>query len=59
VTLRQAGVPAVLRTTTSLGGGRYRVSFTIAPGTGPATLTLYGRDRDGRVNSQVVALTVP
>jgi spore germination protein YaaH/flagellar hook assembly protein FlgD len=58
VTLRQAGMPAVLKTTTSVGNGRYRVSFSVAAAPGPATLSLYGRDRNGRVNSQVVSLTV-
>ena len=59
VTFRQAGMAAVTRTATSLGGGRYLVRFTLVAGApGPAAIGITARDAAGRTNSQSLAITV-
>ena len=48
VTFKQPGRPAVRRTATASGGGRYRVSFVVARGSaGTGTVTITGRDSRG------------
>jgi spore germination protein YaaH len=52
LTFSQAGAAAVVKTATSVGGGRYRVTFTVAAGaTGPATIVATARDAAGRTNT--------
>ena len=59
VRFTQAGRSGVTKTATSLGGGRYRVSFTVVAGApGKASITIAGRDLGGRTNSQTVYATV-
>jgi spore germination protein YaaH/flagellar hook assembly protein FlgD len=59
VTFTQAGRSAVAKTATSLGGGRYRVTFSVVAGaTGRATVGVSGRDAGGRANSQTINVTV-
>ncbi|HEY3163930.1 MAG TPA: glycosyl hydrolase family 18 protein [Candidatus Limnocylindrales bacterium] len=51
VVFTQPGRSAVTRTAASLGGGRYRVSFTIATGAaGTGTIRIEGRDISGGLN---------
>jgi dolichol-phosphate mannosyltransferase len=48
VTLDQTNRAAVTKTATSLGGGQYRVTFTVASGgVGRATVAMVGRDTAG------------
>jgi hypothetical protein len=59
VTFRQSGKAVVTKTATSLGGGRYRVTFAVAAGApGPATIGISARDAAGRTNSQSLTITV-
>ncbi|MEO5940883.1 MAG: FlgD immunoglobulin-like domain containing protein, partial [Candidatus Limnocylindrales bacterium] len=59
VTFTQPGRSAVTRTATSLGSGRYRVSFVIASGSsGPATLRMSGRDSAGGLNTSSGSVTI-
>ena len=58
VTFRQAGRPAVTRTATLVGPGRYRVAFRVATGAGPATIRITGRDTAGGLNVTNRAVTV-
>jgi spore germination protein YaaH/flagellar hook assembly protein FlgD len=59
VTFRQAGLAAVARTATSLGGGRYVVRFAVAAGApGAATIGITARDAAGRTNSQSLTIAV-
>jgi spore germination protein YaaH/flagellar hook assembly protein FlgD len=59
VTFAQSGRSAVAKTATSLGGGRYRVSFSVVAGaTGPATITVSGRDAAGGAASRSISVTV-
>jgi flagellar hook assembly protein FlgD len=59
VAFTQTGRSAVTRTATSLGSGRYRVSFTIASGgVGPATYRISGRDTAGGLNVSTGTITV-
>jgi flagellar hook capping protein FlgD len=59
VTFGQAGVAAVTKAATSLGGGRYIVRFTVLAGApGPATIGIWARDTAGRTNSQSLTITV-
>ena len=52
VTFTQAGRTAVVKSATSLGGGRYRVVFSVVAGaTGPATIAVSARDAAGRTNT--------
>jgi hypothetical protein len=59
VTFTQPGLAGVARTATSLGGGRYRVTFTVAAGApGAATIAVSGKDAAGRTNSRSITVTV-
>jgi flagellar hook assembly protein FlgD len=59
VTFVQPGRTAVKKATTSLGAGRYRVSFTVASGAaGAATVTIAGRDTGGGLNTTTRRLTI-
>jgi spore germination protein YaaH/flagellar hook assembly protein FlgD len=59
VTFTQPGRAAVTRTATSLGSGRYRVSFTVAAGTaGAATIRIAGRDTAGGLNTSTRSVTI-
>jgi spore germination protein YaaH/flagellar hook assembly protein FlgD len=55
----QTGKTAVTKKTTSLGGGRYRVSFTVlAGGVGPAAIRVIGHDTSGGINASYATVTV-
>ncbi len=59
VSLTQPGRSAVTRTATSLGSGRYRVTFTIAAGAaGSATIKVSGRDSANGLNWSTTAVTI-
>jgi hypothetical protein len=58
VSFGQTGRAAVAKTATSLGGGRYRVSFVVAPGAGPAVIRITGRDASGGTNTTSATVTV-
>jgi spore germination protein YaaH/flagellar hook assembly protein FlgD len=58
VSFGQTGRAAVTKATASLGGGRYRVSFVIAPGAGPAVIRITGRDTSGGTNTTSATVTV-
>jgi len=59
VTFAQPGRAAVRKAATSLGGGRYRVSFVVASGpAGRATITIAGRDTSGGVNVSTRTVTI-
>ena len=59
ISFAQPGRAAVARTAIPLGGGRFRVSFTVAAGpAGPATIRIAGRDSAGGPNLTVRAVTV-
>jgi spore germination protein YaaH/flagellar hook assembly protein FlgD len=59
VTFTQAGLAGVAKTATSLGGGRYSVTFRVAAGAaGRATIRITGRDRARRPHTQTAAITV-
>ncbi|HUQ78237.1 MAG TPA: glycosyl hydrolase family 18 protein [Patescibacteria group bacterium] len=59
VTVTQPGRSAVTRTATSLGSGKYRVTFTIAPGAaGTATIRVTGRDSANGLNWSTGAVTI-
>ncbi|HEY8631930.1 MAG TPA: glycosyl hydrolase family 18 protein, partial [Candidatus Limnocylindrales bacterium] len=59
VSFTQNGRAAVTKTATSLGGGRYRVSFTVAPGgVGPALVRIRGRDTSGGTNAASAVVVV-
>ena len=59
VSFAQNGRAAVTKTTTSLGGGRYRVSFTVATGgVGPALVRIRGRDTSGGTNTASAVVVV-
>ena len=59
VTFTQVGKPAVTRTASSLGGGRYVVKFSVVAGApGAATIAISARDVAGRTNSQSLTITV-
>jgi flagellar hook assembly protein FlgD len=59
VTFVQPGRTAVRKTATSLGAGRYRVSFTVASGAaGAAAVTIAGRDTGGGMNTTTRRLTI-
>jgi spore germination protein YaaH len=59
VTFKQAGRTAVARTATYLGGGRWRVAFSVVSGAaGAATVSITARDGAGRTNSQSLTITV-
>jgi hypothetical protein len=51
VSFAQAGRAVVAKSATSLGRGRYRVSFVVAAGAGPAVLRITGRDTSGGTNT--------
>ena len=52
VTFTQSGRAGVVKSATSLGGGRYRVVFGVVAGaTGPATIVVSARDAAGRTNT--------
>jgi hypothetical protein len=52
ITFSQPGRTAVHRTATSLGGGRYRVSFLVGSGpSGTASFLIAGRDTGGGLNT--------
>jgi spore germination protein YaaH/flagellar hook assembly protein FlgD len=55
----QTGKTAVTKKTTSLGGGRYRVSFTVlAGGSGPAAIRVIGHDTSGGINASYATVAV-
>jgi hypothetical protein len=58
VTFRQQGRAAVTRTATRLADGRYRVSFTVRTGSGPASVVIAATDAKGHPERQTVALVV-
>jgi spore germination protein YaaH len=59
VWFRQAGRTALAKTATSLGGGRYVVTFPVVAGaTGPAKISISARDAAGGTNSQSLTITV-
>jgi spore germination protein YaaH/flagellar hook assembly protein FlgD len=59
VTFTQSGKKARTGTVTPLGGGRYKVTFTIAAGgKGPATIAVSGRDSAGGLNRASATSTV-
>ena len=59
VSFTQPGRAAVKRTATSLGSGRYRVSFTVGSGSaGIATIRITGRDTRGRLNATTRPVTI-
>ncbi len=59
VTFSQPGRNPVRKTATSLGGGRYRVSFVVASArAGRATIVIAGRDRAGGLNVTTRAVTM-
>ena len=59
VTFTQPGRTGVARTATSLGSGRYRVSFVVATGSaGTATIKVAGRDTAGGLNTSSRSLTI-
>ena len=59
VTLSQPGRAAVTRTATSLGSGRYRVTFTIASGpAGTAAIRIAARDTANGLNVSTSSVTI-
>jgi hypothetical protein len=58
VSFAQHGRVPVARTATSIGGGRYRVSFAVAVGAGPAIVRITGRDTLGGTNATSTSITV-
>jgi hypothetical protein len=58
VTFIQKGRPAVVRTATRLADGRYRVTFLVRTGSGPASAVIAGTDTKGHANRQTVTLVV-
>ena len=59
VTFSQPGRNPVRKTATSLGAGRYRVSFVMATGrAGRATIVIAGRDTAGGLNVSARAVTM-
>lgn len=59
VRLIQPGLSMVQRTATSLGSGKYRVTFTIAPGpAGTATIRIAARDSGYGVNASTATVTI-
>ena len=59
VSLTQPGRSAVTRTATSLGSGKYRVTFTIAAGAaGSATIRVTGRDSANGLNWSTTTVTI-
>jgi hypothetical protein len=59
VRFSQAGKAAVTKTATSLGGGRYRVAFTVlAGGTGTAVIRVTGHDTSGGINAAYATVSV-
>ena len=55
----QTGKTAITKKTTSLGGGRYRVSFTVlSGGSGPAAIRIIGHDTSGGINAAYASVTV-
>lgn len=59
ISFTQPGRSAVTRTATSLGSGRYRVSFTVATGAaGLATIRISGRDTAGGLNTSIRMVTI-
>jgi flagellar hook assembly protein FlgD len=59
VSFTQTGKATVARTATSLGGGRYRVSFTVASGgSGPGLIRVAGRDTSGGINRTTASVAI-
>ncbi|HEX5823625.1 MAG TPA: FlgD immunoglobulin-like domain containing protein, partial [Candidatus Limnocylindrales bacterium] len=59
VRFSQTGKAAITKTAASLGGGRYRVSFTIlAGGAGPAAIRIVGHDTSGGINATYASVSV-
>jgi flagellar hook assembly protein FlgD len=58
VTFIQKGRPAVVRTATRLADGRYRVTFLVRTGSGPASAVIAATDTKGHANRQTVTLVV-
>jgi flagellar hook assembly protein FlgD len=58
VAFAQTGRAAVAKTAVKLSDGRYRVTFTVAAGAGPAVIRITGRDTSGGTNVTTVPLTV-
>ena len=59
VRFTQPGLSMVQRTATSLGSGKYRVTFTIAPGpAGTATIRIAARDSSYGVNASTATVTI-
>jgi spore germination protein YaaH len=59
VSFAQIGRTPVTKAATSLGGGRYRVSFTVASGgVGPAAVRIRGRDTFGGTNTASAVVVV-
>jgi hypothetical protein len=58
VTFLQKGHGAVTRTATRLADGRYRVTFTVRPGSGPASALFAATDAKGHPERQTLLLVV-
>ena len=59
VAFSQPGRAAMTKIATSIGAGRYRVSFTVATGAaGIATIRITGRDTGGGVNTSTRTVTI-
>ena len=59
VRFSQTDKTAVTKAATSLGGGRYRVSFTVlAGGSGPAGIRIVGHDTSGGINATYATVSV-
>jgi hypothetical protein len=58
VTFRQTGRKAVARTATRLADGSYRVTFLVAKGSGPASVSIVATDTRRHPNRQTLTLAV-
>ena len=58
VTFLQKGHAAVAHAATRLADGRYRVTFTVRPGSGPASAVFAATDAKGHPERQTLLLVV-
>ena len=59
VRFSQTGRTAITKTATSLGGGRYRVTFIVLTGgSGPAAIRVIGHDTSGGINATYASVSV-